>query len=66
MCFGGDHINEVPINGTCVANNLAGEASNLINIKGMVVPDEMFFTLFRLTLVDEYDLDVSGIDNPGY
>ena len=61
MVFGGDYQGTMVTNDTakCVVANLQGPPSNLVNIGGMTEPDEMLFSLFRLTLVDEYDLDVS-------
>ena len=60
MVFGGDYQGTMVTNDTakCVVANLQGPPSNLVNIGGMTEPDEMLFSLFRLTLVDEYDLDV--------
>lgn len=60
MIFGGDSTGLVVTNATatCVKANLAGPPSNLLNIKGMSQADELIFSLYRLTLVDEYDLDV--------
>jgi len=58
MVFGGTvNLQALPANDTCAAANLVNPTYTQ-TIKGMHVPDEMIFTMYRLTLVDEYDLDV--------
>ena len=62
MVFGGDHtsvVNSTISQFECVAPNLEGPPSDLKNIDNMYRFDELVFTMYRLTLVDEYALAVS-------
>ncbi|KAF6029536.1 hypothetical protein EB796_012105 [Bugula neritina] len=54
--WGTVNLQALPANDTCAAANLVNPTYTQ-TIKGMHVPDEMIFTMYRLTLVDEYDLD---------
>jgi len=63
MVFGGNSSTAIIDNTTasCVETNLRGaNGTHLANVESMVLFDEMAFQLFRLTLVDEYDLKVSS------
>lgn len=52
MLFGGTKTPET-FQGTPEA------ANNTVSVGGMATVDALLFTLFRLTLVDDYDYDVS-------
>ena len=53
MIFGGDKIPES-------SQNLPGGSNETVVVQGMHDPNALAFSLFRLTLVDDYDYDVSN------
>ena len=54
MMFGGDRVPE--------DDEGKSDASNYtITVDGMNNPNALLFTMFRLTLVDDYDYDVSNM-----
>ena len=64
MIFGGDHAKFVANFETSKYNHSECVRNNLINfhqenVEGMEEPGRMIFSLYQLTLVDEYDLKVS-------
>lgn len=53
MMFGGDKTPER-------YQGLPNPSKNTVEVGGMETPGALLFSLFRLTLVDEYDYDVSN------
>ena len=53
MIFGGDRIPQDQV-------GAADEQNATMTVQGMQDPNALLFSLFRLTLVDDYDYDVSS------
>ena len=51
MIFGGEKVDESFVGKPDALNNT-------ITVTGLAAPGQLMFSLFRLTLVDDYDFDV--------